>query len=57
MQLKSLNIKLNTKTTRMRNSIIERMKALLEKFIILEQPNPASEMVLVYVKRNDGYSR
>jgi hypothetical protein len=41
----------------MKNSIIESIKTLLEKFIILEQPNPESEMVLVYVKRNDGYSR
>ncbi len=38
----------------MRNSIIESMKTLVHKFILLEQPIPERKLVLVYVKGKEG---
>ncbi len=37
----------------MKNSIIESIKNLLEKFIVSEQPIPERKLVLVYVKGKD----
>jgi hypothetical protein len=41
----------------MKNSIIESIKSLLEKFIVSEQPAPESKLVVVYVKGKDSLRR
>ena len=41
----------------MKNSIIKRIKTLLAKFIVSEQPTPERKLVLVYVKGKDGVAK